>query len=103
MASNATSCEVIWLRKLVAGLFDQKLDPTVIYCGNQSCIKFFENLVFHDRSKHIEIVYHFIRDMVQKGAVKLKYIPMDQHVANILTKPLTKGKFESFKDKLGLV
>jgi hypothetical protein len=49
----------------------------VIYCDNQSCIKLFENPVFHDRSKHIEIRYHFIRDRVQKGAVKLQYIPMD--------------------------
>jgi hypothetical protein len=49
----------------------------VIYCDNQSCIKLFENLVFHDKSKHMEIGYHFIRDRVQKGVVKLQYIPID--------------------------
>jgi hypothetical protein len=59
--------------------------------------------MFHDRSKHIEIKYHFIRDKVQKGAVKLQYIPMNQHVVDILTKPLSKGKFKAFIDKLGLV
>jgi hypothetical protein len=76
MAASTASCEAIWLRKLLAGLFDQELDPTVIYCDNQSCIKLSENPVFHDRSKHIEIRYHFIRDKIQKGAVKLQYIPI---------------------------
>jgi hypothetical protein len=71
MATTTTSCEAIWLRKLLAGLFDQELDPTVIYCDNQSCIKLSENLVFHDRSKHIEIMYHFLRDKIHKGAIKL--------------------------------
>jgi hypothetical protein len=103
MAASTASCEAIWLRKLLAGLFDQELDPTVIYCDNQSCIKLSENPVFHDRSKHIEIMYHFIRDRIQKGAVKLQYVPTDQQVADILTKPLAKGKFEAFRDKLGLV
>jgi hypothetical protein len=60
METSTASCEAIWLHKLLAGLFDQELDPTVIYCDNQSCIKLSENPVFHDRSKHIEIKYHFI-------------------------------------------
>jgi len=44
--------------KILVGLFDQRMDPTVIYCDNQSCIKLSENLVFHDWSKHINIRYH---------------------------------------------
>jgi hypothetical protein len=59
--------------------------------------------IFHDRSKHIEIIYHFIRDRIQKGAVKLQYISTDEQVADILTKPLEKGKFVFFRDKLGVV
>jgi hypothetical protein len=51
--------EVVWLRKLVSGLFDRVLDSIVIYCDNQSCVKLSENLIFHDRSKHIEIKYYF--------------------------------------------
>jgi hypothetical protein len=50
----------------------------VIHCDNQSCIKFYENPVFHDRSKHIEIRYHFIRDWVKRGAVHLEYIFTDE-------------------------
>jgi hypothetical protein len=54
----------VWLCKLVSRLFDQVLDSTVIYCDSQSYVKFFENLVFHDRSKHIEIKYYFLYDKV---------------------------------------
>ena len=82
------------------GLFDQVLDTTVIHCDNQNYIKLSENHVFHDRSKHIEIRYHFIWDCVQKGSVKLQYVPTGEQIAEILTKPLVKGKFVYFKDKL---
>ena len=67
----SASCESIWIRKLMSGLFNLELDTTVILCDNQSCIKMTENPVFHDRSKHIEIRYFYIQDMMQKGAIKL--------------------------------
>ena len=70
VAAYSASCEAVWLRKLLSDLFLQ-LDATCIYCDNQNCVKLSENLVFHDKSKHIEIKYHYIRDMVQRGAVKL--------------------------------
>ena len=57
-------CEAIWLRRLISGLFDMDLDTTVILCDNQSCIKMTENPVFHDKLKHIEIQYFYIRDMI---------------------------------------
>jgi hypothetical protein len=75
----------------------------VIYCDNKSCVKLSKNLVFHDRSKQIEIKYHFIRDMVQKGAVKLQYISTNEQIVDILTKPLVKGMFVYFRDKVGVV
>ena len=62
-----------------------------------------KNPVFHDKSKHIEIKYQYIRDMVEKGAVKLQYVATDEQVADVLTKPLSKVKFEYFRDKLGVV
>ena len=61
MAASLAACEAIWMRKILVRLFGSHLDPTVIYCDNQSCIKLSVNLVFHDRSKHIDIQYHHIR------------------------------------------
>lgn len=93
----------MWLRKLLAVLFDQELETTMIYCDNQSCVKLAQNPLFHDRSKHIDIKYHFVLDMVQKGAVKLQYIFINEKIDDILTRPLSRAKFVYFKDKLGLV
>jgi hypothetical protein len=101
MAASQVSCEALWLQKVLIDLFGSKLDPTVIYCDNQSCIKLFENPTFHDKSKHIDIRYHFIRDIVLNGVVKLQYI--NEQVADILTKGLPKRKFENFRKKLGVI
>ena len=60
------------------------------------------NLVFHDKSKHIEIRYHFIRDMVQKGAFEIQYISIDDQIADVLTNPLPIVKFEYFHERLGV-
>ena len=62
-----------------------------------------KNPVFHDKLKHIEIKYHYIRDMVQKGAVKLQYVATDEHIADVLTNPLSRVKFEYFREKLGVL
>ena len=70
-------------------LFHLELDNMVILCDNQSCIKMTDNRVFHDKSKHIEIRYCYIRDMVQKRVIKLQYVSTDEQVAEILTKPLS--------------
>jgi hypothetical protein len=53
--------------------------------------------------KHIEIRYHYIRDMVQRGALKLLYVSIDEQVVDVLNKPLSHVKFEHFRDKLGIV
>jgi hypothetical protein len=61
-----------------------------------------ENPIFHDKSKHIEIYYHYILDMVKRGALKLLYISTDEQVVDVLTKILSRVKFEYFQDKLGI-
>ena len=90
VATCSARHEVVWLRKLLSDLFYLQLDTTCIYCDNQSCIKLSENPLFHDKSKHIEIKYHYIRDMVQRGAVKLQYVVTEEQIANVLTKPLSR-------------
>ena len=75
----------------------------LVYCDNQSCVKLLKNLVFHDKSNHIEIKYHYIRDMVQRGAVKLQYVAMDEQIVDVLMNPLARVIFEYFKEKLGVL
>eukprot|EP00253_Pinus_taeda_P002235 PITA_02235 len=96
IAASMASCDAVWLRKLFSELFGHVLDTTVIFCNNQNGIHLFENPVFHDRSKHIDIRYHFIRDMVQRGAITLQHIGIDDQFVDILTKPLGKVKFLTF-------
>ena len=93
----------MWLRKLLLDLFSTELEPTVIHCDNQSCIKLSENHVFHDRSKHIEMRYHYVRDMVQKNVLSIQYVLTTEQIADIFTKPLSLTKFVYFHDKLGVV
>jgi hypothetical protein len=60
----AVSREAVWLQKLLSRLFGLGLEATCIWCDNQSCMKLSKNPVFHDRSKHIQIRYYYITDMV---------------------------------------
>jgi hypothetical protein len=72
------SREALWIRKFLAVIFDLELELTLIHCDNRSCVKFTVNVVFHDKSKHIEIKYHYIRDMVERRDVELQYISTDE-------------------------
>ena len=64
VAACLDSCEAVWMWKLLSNLFDLQIDATCIHCENQSCVKLSENSVFHEKSNHIEIKYHYIRDML---------------------------------------
>eukprot|EP00253_Pinus_taeda_P005828 PITA_05828 len=100
MAASQAACEAICMRKILVGLFGQRMDHTMIYCDNQSCIKLFENPVFHDRSKHIDIWYHHLRDYVVKRIMLLLYVSTEEQNADILTKALSKCKFEFHRDRI---
>jgi hypothetical protein len=69
--ASVASREAVWLRKLLSDLFNVELKPTIIHCDNQSCIKLSKNHVFNDRSKHIGMRYHYVRDMVQKNILSI--------------------------------
>ena len=84
-------------------LLKEKMEATNILCDNQSCIKLSKNPLFHDRSEHIDIRCHFIKDWVQRGVVQLQYTPTREQVADILTKALGKTKFVYFKEKMGMM
>ena len=103
IAACMARCEVTWLQKLFSELFEHVLDATIILCDNQRGIRLSENPVFHDRSKHDDGWYHFIQDMVQRGAVRLDHIGTDEQVVDILTIPLGRLMLLTFHENIGIV
>ena len=95
--------EVLWLWKILSDLFDLQLDVTCIFYDNQSCMNISQSPMFHDKSKHIEIKFHYIRDLVQIGEVKLQYVETNELIADVLTNPLARVKFEYFKERLVVI
>ena len=90
------------MRKILVCFFGSHLDPTMIHCDNQSFIKISINPMFHDRSKHIDIWYHHIRYCVQRKIMLLQYILTEDHDVDILTKALSRRKFEYHRGKIGV-
>jgi Reverse transcriptase (RNA-dependent DNA polymerase)/gag-polypeptide of LTR copia-type len=74
-----------------------------ILADNQGAIALAKNPHLHERSRHIDICYHYVRDLVQRGKVKIEYIPTAEMVADGFTKPLERTAFDRFKDQLGMV
>lgn len=102
MALSEATKEAIYLRNLLSDLTGQQ-DCVEIYNDNQSTQKLANNPVFHDRSKHIDIRYHFVRDAVRDKIIDLKYLPTGEMIADILTKPLKGVKNAKFVQGLGLI
>ncbi|MCO5576670.1 hypothetical protein L7F22_030485 [Adiantum nelumboides] len=82
------ACEVAWLELLLGDLGIQVQRLVVIHCDNLSSIQLAQNLVFHARTKHIEVHYHFIRERVLDGSIDLTFVRIDEQVAAIFTKAL---------------
>ena len=96
-------CEGMWLKRLLAELQIKGCTPINVWCDNMSAIKMANNPVHHDRTKHVEIDRHFIKEKVDNSVIKLAYVPSRNQIADVMTKSLTQEKFESFKSKLGMV
>ena len=96
VAACMAAKEAMWLHKLLSGLFDEMVEPTMIMRDNQSCVKFSVNPVLHNKFKHVEIKYHYLRDMVQRETIELKYVSTEEQVVDFLTKPLSRMKFNYF-------
>ena len=70
---NIVACQAIWLRRILNYLNERQEGGTTIYCDNISSIALSKNQIFHERSKHIEIRYHFIRELVKNGDIKMEF------------------------------
>lgn len=82
------ACEVAWLRKLLADLGLHVQGHDVIYCDNTSSIQLAKNLVYHARTKHMEVHYHFIRERVLACDIGLVYVSTKDQIADIFMKAL---------------
>lgn len=100
MSLSSISKECQFLRALIQPI--QVSDVPIIYCDNQAAAKLAENPMVTARSKHIDIQYHYIRDCVKEGTLKIEYIPTDQMVADVLTKGLPAPAHNLCSKGLGL-
>jgi hypothetical protein len=99
-AEAAAMNEVLWLRGLLAELGLRVLEPSMIYGDNQSTIALSEHGVKSERTKHVDVKYHFITSEISKGSVGVKWVPSDEQQADVLTKALARPLFEKFRDQL---
>lgn len=102
MAANAAACQGVWLNKLLIQIVGKKLEPVIIYIDNKSAIDLTKNPVFHGRSKHIDIRFHFIRGCVERGEIQVKFVNTGEQRADVLTKAMSAAKFERMRDLLGI-
>ena len=88
---------------MLVDLNEKQEDRTTIFCDNISSIGLSKNLVFHGRNKHIEIKYHFIRELVENEDIKIKFCKPEQQLAYIFTKYLGIATFVHLRRSRGVV
>ena len=102
IALCATAQEVVWLRRLLSELGVQMFNPTEVMEDNQGAIAMGRNPVNHNRTKHIDIRYHYVREAVDDGIITMTYCPTKEMIADALTKPLPRVQFEILRCDMGL-
>ncbi|KAL4318051.1 hypothetical protein GQ457_18G015020 [Hibiscus cannabinus] len=96
-------CHAIWLRNLLSKMMLKQAGATMIHVENKSAIELAKNPVNHERSKHIDVRFHFIRDHVKGGNVELVHVASQDQVADIFTKPLPKVLLDKCKKMIGMM
>ena len=103
-AAFTATVECVWLRRLAADLGVGQDAATTIYTDSQSALAVARNLVFHARTKHIEVHYHYVRERLSAGEISLAYVPtQEDNLADLFTKALPHEKLEAFRKALGLL
>jgi cell pole-organizing protein PopZ len=100
-ASEATA-QAIWLRFVLDDFGEMQAEATPLFCDNMSAISMAKNPVFHQRTRHINRKYHFIREALQEGVINMKFCRSEEQLADIFTKALPKDRFKQLRLNLGV-
>jgi transposase InsO family protein len=100
-ASEATA-QAIWLRFVLDDFGEMQAEATPLFCDNMSAISMAKNPVFHQRTRHINRKYHFIREALQEGVIDVKFCRSEEQLADIFTKALPKDRFKKLRLDLGV-
>ena len=95
--------ECMCLMQLLQYLHQSSDCAVELYCDNQLAIKIAKNPIFHGRTKHVEVNYHFIRKKVLQGHIEFKYIKTEDQITNIFIKRPGVSKFEHFRRKFSMI
>ena len=102
IALAETCKEVIWLRGVLKEMDTKQEEATTIHTDSQSCIAMIKNQRFSNKTKHIDVRYHFIRDQMEKKTINLSYVSTEENTADLMTKPLGGTKVEYHRKRMGL-
>ena len=94
------TAEILWIRALLSDLHFSSNPVTILWCDNLGATYLSINPIFHARTKHVEVDYHFVRDRVAKKEITVRFIPSQDQLADVLTKPLPHAPFTYFRSKL---
>ncbi|KAK6148391.1 hypothetical protein DH2020_019303 [Rehmannia glutinosa] len=102
--SAAFCCtQLLWMKQTLADYKCSFESNVPIFCDNISAINIAQNPVHHNRTKHIEIRHHFLRDCVSKRKIEISFVPSQDQLADIFTKPLSSETFASIRARLGIM
>ena len=96
------TAELAWLSRLLSELTVSDILPILVKCDNQAAIYIAKNPVYHERTKHIDIDCHFVREKLSSGLIPLSYVPSKLQLADVFTKPLTGLQHHAILGKLGV-
>ena len=94
VAAHDCAKEIVWTRRLLADIGCSQQEPTTLFCDNAAAQKLIDNPVYHRRTKHIDVKFHYTRDLVKNSELEVAHVCSELQLADIFTKPLTKDKFE---------
>ena len=102
VAAHACSRDIVWLRGLLRELHYNQESPTVLFIDNAAAELLITNPVFHERSKHLDVKFHYVRERFEKGDVTIKHVSSSDQLADFLTKALAIEKFAGMLKRVGL-